>query len=263
MYTLKKLIIDLLLIHKGGIIMNKRQIFTVIFGRENVSDEELWNAGYGDAGIKIEVAPENISNYIQYKRQFLLEQTLRGIKYIKTSWVELPEKQAEQIDVVMKLIAYAVLSLNGYCVTVRNMTKTTETYLHKLGYVVRGGYQGGWIDMYEAYKSSLGEGYLTAEIAKQTLNLINALILQKFLAEKKNDKLQFVIIPTFSIQVEATNDKGLANDVLEKLGLEFDSDTLIKMHDGQPLTLIDLRNFNIVKEMQMPDFEIFKKYLTK
>ena len=109
---LAKLVIDLLLTFKGGKIMNKRDLFKIIFGKECVSDEELWNAGFGDCGReKIEVESKNISQYKKYKLELLRRKMLNRIENISTNWVDLPEKQKYQIEAIMKIIAYAVISL--------------------------------------------------------------------------------------------------------------------------------------------------------
>lgn len=52
---------------KGGKTMDRRQIFTIIFGKECVSDEELWNFGFGSCKGKIEVESKNISHFNDYK----------------------------------------------------------------------------------------------------------------------------------------------------------------------------------------------------
>ena len=53
------------------------QYVTRIFGKENVQDEELWNAGFGICGDLIEVGSENISQYVKYKNNLLWEKIKR------------------------------------------------------------------------------------------------------------------------------------------------------------------------------------------
>lgn len=261
---LTKLVIDLLLTFKGGKIMDKRNLFTIIFGKECVSDEELWNAGFGECRRKIEVEIENISQYSKYKQELLWRKMLNRIGNIRTSWVDLPEKQKEQIEVVMKIIAYAVISLED-CVTVRNVTGTTIQFLQKLGYDAWGSSNSGWINLYNARKAELVTEYLTAETAENLSNFINKYVLYNFLTEKKNEGKQYVIIPTADIPIRhcfrIEEEKALENDTLEQLGLEFDLETFVTSHSCKSLAFIDLRNFGIAEGMQTKQLEPLKKYL--
>lgn len=260
---LTKLVIHLLLTLKGGKIMDKRSLFTIIFGKECVSDEELWDAGFGDCGRKIEVEIENISQYSKYKRELLWRKMLNQIGDIETSWINLPKKQKEQIEVIMKIIAYAVISLKD-CVTVNNITGTTLQFLQKLGYNAWGSSHSGWINLYNAQKVELVTGYLTAETAENLSNAINKYVLNSFLKEKKKEGKQYVIIPTDSIHIRQDlsieEEKALTNDILEQLGLEFDLETFVTFHSCESLAFIDLRHFGIAEGMQT-QLEPLKKYL--
>ena len=246
--------------------MNERQIFTVIFGKENASDEELWNAGFGRCERKIEVESENIINYSRYKQDFLWKNILHKFgKSVKTDWVKLPKKQKEQVDMVMKLIAYSVFSAEDG-LTVENISSSTINFLNRLGYKAWSSGDKGWIYLDDAKKSLIESGeYLTAETAETLSNLINSMVLYNFLQEKKEAGLQFVIIPTANIPRGITMDKKLINDlsgeVLQKLGVEFDLYTFIEFHTHQQLTFIDLTNFDFNKEVQTKELESLKRYL--
>ena len=185
---------------KGEKIMDKRNLFTIIFGKECVSDEELWDAGFRDCGRKIEVEIKNISQYSKYKQELLWRKILNRIGNIETNWVNLPEKQKEQIEVVMKLVEYAVISLKD-CVTVHNITSTTLQFLQKLGYYTWGNSDSSWIYLYNARKIEFVTEYLTAETAENLSNAINKYVLYSFLTEKKKEGKEYVIIPTASIPV--------------------------------------------------------------
>ena len=245
--------------------MNKRDLFKIIFGKECVSDEELWNAGFGDCGReKIEVESKNISQYKKYKLGLLRIKMLNKIENISTNWVDLPEKQKYQIEVIMKIIAYAVISLKEY-VIVCNITGATIKFLRKLGYDVFSSDDTAWIYLYNARKVDFVTGYLTAETAENLSNFINNYILYSFLTEKKNEGKQYVLIPVDSIPIrEGLNieeKKTFANDVLKQLGLEFDLETFIEIHSSESLAFIDLRNFVIAKRLQTKQLEPLNKYL--
>lgn len=261
---LTKSVIDLLLTFKGGKIMDKRNLFTIIFGKECVSDEELWNAGFGECGKKIEVGAENILQYSKYKQEWLWEKMLNRIGNIRTSWVDLPEKQKEQIEVVMKIIAYAVFSLKD-CVTVDNITGTTIQFLQKLGYDVWDSSNSAWIHLYNARKVEPVTEYLTAERAENLSNFINKYVLYSFLTQKKKEGKQYVIIPTADIPIRQClnieETKVLTNDILEQLSLEFDLETFVTSHSCKTLVFINLRHFGIAEKMQTKQLEPLKKYL--
>lgn len=264
---LTKLAIDLLLTLKGGKIMDKRNLFTIIFGKECVSDEELWDAGFGECGRKIEVEMENISQYSKYKQELLRRKMLNRIGNIETNWVDLPKKQKEQIEVIMKIIAYAVISLED-CVTVNNITGTTVQFLKKLGYDVWSRDNSGWINLDNARIARKVEPvteYLTAETAENLSNYINKYVLYSFLTEKQKKGKKYVIISTSSIPIRQSFDieeeKTLAIDILEQLGLEFDLETFITSHSCESLAFIALRHFGIAERMQTKQLEPLKKYL--
>lgn len=245
--------------------MDKRSSFTIIFGKECVSDEELWDAGFGDCERKIEVEIENISQYSKYKRELLWRKMLNRIGNIETNWVDLPKKQKEQIEVIMKIIAYAVISLKD-CVTVNNITGTTLQFLQKLGYNAWGSSHSGWINLYNAQKVQLVTGYLTAETAENLSNAINKYVLNSFLKEKKKEGKQYVFIPTDSIHIRQDlsieEEKALTNDILEQLGLEFDLETFVTSHSCKSLAFIALRHCGSAEGMQIKQLESLKKYLT-
>lgn len=259
-----KLVIDLLQIFKGGKTMDKRNIFTIIFGKECVSDEELWNAGFGESGRKLEVEIENVLQCSEYKQELFWKKMLNRKENISTNWVDLPEKQKEQIEVIMKIIVYAVISLED-TVTVKNITETTIQFLQKLGYDAWSSSGYGWIKLYNARKVELTTKYLTAETAENLSNFINQYALYSFLVEKKKEGKQYAIIPTTDIPVRrclsAEEEITLAKDVLEQLSLEFDLETFITLHSCKPLVFIDLRNFDIEGVTKTKQLEPVKKYL--
>ncbi len=247
--------------------MDKRNLFTIIFGKECVSDEELWDAGFGECGRKIEVEMENISQYSKYKQELLRRKMLNRIGNIETNWVDLPKKQKEQIEVIMKIIAYAVISLED-CVTVNNITGTTVQFLKKLGYDVWSRDNSGWINLDNARIARKVEPvteYLTAETAENLSNYINKYVLYSFLTEKQKKGKKYVIISTSSIPIRQSFDieeeKTLAIDILEQLGLEFDLETFITSHSCESLAFIALRHFGIAERMQTKQLEPLKKYL--
>lgn len=105
--------------------IGKRKILKAIFGKEFVQDEELWEAGLGLYGDSIEVENKKISQYGQYKENFLKKKILSRIEFARTSWVVLPDSQKDQIKEVMKSILYGAASLEN-CVTVHNITGATR-----------------------------------------------------------------------------------------------------------------------------------------
>lgn len=245
--------------------MDRRRIFTIIFRKESVSDEELWNAGFGLFQSKIETGAKNILQYSKYKKNILHKQFLNKIEYVKTSWVKLPKEQKNQIEVIMKIIAYAVISLKDV-VTVYNATGTTLQLLEELGYDIWRSGDTTWIKWNEVRKTEAETKYLTAYTAKNLSNFINQYVLYNFLVCKWIQGKQYVIIPVTDIPIQdspgiETTITALANDVLEHLGLEFDLETFVTSHGCKPLAFIDLRLFGSIEEKQMKQLEPLNNYL--
>lgn len=241
-------------------ISGKQKILKVIFGKENVQDEELWNAGFGLCGDLIEVESENISQYGKYKNNLLWERILSKVGRVKTSWVKLPNRQKDQIEAVMKIIAYGAVSLKD-CVTVENMTGTTIQFLRKLGYEAWGSNEAGWIKLDVAEKAIDDTRYLTAETALTLSNFINTYILASFLEDKKSEGKNYVIVPIADIPKGYDETKQSTCAILESLNLDFDLDTLVSSHNRNSLVFIDLRHVCLMEENQKKRLEPLKHYL--
>lgn len=243
-------------------ISGKQKILKVIFGKENVQDEELWNAGFGICGDLIEVGSENISQYGKYKNNLLREKILSKVERIKTSWVKLPDGQKDQIEVIMKIIAYGSISLND-CVTVKNVTGATIQFLQNLGYDAWGSNEASWIwiRLDKAEKAKDDTRYLTAETALTLSNYINTYLLFSFLEDKKSEGKDYVIIPIEDIPQGYDKTKQNACAILENLNLDFDLDTLVSSHNHNSLVFIDLRHVCLMEENHKKRLEPLKNYL--
>lgn len=247
--------------------MDKREIFTAIFGKENVLDEELWNLGFAlSFEDKIEVESKNFSQYGKYKQKMLYETFFSKIEEVKTSWVKLPDSQKEQIDVIMKMIVYAAVSLET-CVTVENVTDATIRFLQRLGYNAWRSSYAGWIAWDEAKKVDNKTIYLTAETAKNLSNFINIYVFASFLEDEKSRGKEYAIIPVTEIPIDCECDdikkvKSRVSTILENLSMDFDLETFVTSHNCKPLVFIDLRHFSLNKEVQMKRLEPLKNYLT-
>ena len=230
-------------------ISGRQGILKVIFGKENVQDEELWNAGFGLCGDLIEVESENISQYGEYKSNVLWEEILSKVGKIRTSWFKLPDRQKDQIEVVMKLIAYGAVSLTD-CVTVENVTGSTIQFLNDLGYKAWSSHGTGWIHLDKVGKAKDDSRYLTAEKALTLSNYINTYILINFLEDKKEEGKDYVIIPIADIPKSHDESKQSARTILESLNLDFELDTLVSSHNHNSLVFIDLRHVCLMEDYQ-------------
>lgn len=239
--------------------MDKRQLLKIIFGKEEVSDEELWDAGFAlSFRNKIEVESKNISQYGKYKEEKLQEKFLKKMERVKTSWVELPNSTKDQIEVIMKMILYVAISLEDNAVTVQNVTEATLLFFQKLGYCAWGSRGSAWISWDEIKKVENETKYLTAKTVNALSNLINLYLLSSFLEAKKIAGKKYVIIPVTDILIASECN---LNSIMENLSLDFDSETLVTAHDCKPLVFIDLRNYSVKKEMQMRRLEHLNRYL--
>lgn len=245
--------------------IGKRKILKAIFGKEFVSDEELWDAGFGLYGDSIEVENKNISQYGQYKENFLKKKILSRIEFARTSWVVLPDSQKDQIKEVMKSILYGAASLEK-CVTVNNITGATIQFLQNLGYGTHGDYQSCWIDLEYAGNAKGDTKYLTAKTALNLSDCINTYILVNFLKKEKRVGKDYTIVPIASIPKYGGWYKDTENinntwSILDNLNLDFDLETLVSAHGHNSLAFIYLKNVNISKQMQKKQLETVQKKL--
>ena len=243
-------------------ISGRQRILKVIFGKENVQDEELWNAGFGLCGDLIEVESENISQYGEYKNNVLWKEVLSKVKVgkITNSWFKLPDRQKDQIEVVMKLIAYGAVSLMD-CVTVENVTGSTIQFLNDLGYKAWSSNGSGWIHLDEVGKAKDNSRYLIAEKALALSNYINTYILISFLEDKKQEGKDYVIIPIADIPKSHDESKQSVRTILESLNLDFELDILVSSHNHNSLVFIDLRHVCLMEDNQKKRLDPLKKYL--
>lgn len=237
--------------------IGKRKILKAIFGKEFVQDEELWEAGFGACGDLIEVESKNYCTYS--KKSFILEK----IGKVETRRrAKLPEGQKDQIEAVMKIIAYSAVLLQE-SVEVENMTGATIQFLKNLGYEVLDNTISHWITWKNAKKVEDNTRYLTAKTALALSDYINTYILVKFLEEKILEGKEYVIIPIEGMLKDKydSNQKQNARNILDSLNLDYDLDTLVSAHGHDSLAFIYLKNINISKEMQKKQLETVQKYL--
>lgn len=235
--------------------IGKRKILKAIFGKEFVQDEELWEAGFGACGDLIEVESKNYCTYS--KKSFILEK----IGKVETRRrAKLPEGQKDQIEAVMKIIAYSAVLLQE-SVEVENMTGATIQFLKNLGYEVLDNTISHWITWKNAKKVEDNTRYLTAKTALALSDYINIYILVKFLEEKIIEGKEYVIIPIKSMLKDKyySNQKQNARNILDSLNLDYDLDTLVSAHEHKSLAFICLENINT--SIQMHKTSNIAKYL--
>ena len=235
--------------------IGKRKILKAIFGKEFVQDEELWEAGFGACGDLIEVESKNYCTYS--KKSFILEK----IGKVETRRrAKLPEGQKDQIEAVMKIIAYSAVLLQE-SVEVENMTGATIQFLKNLGYEVLDNTISHWITWENAKKVEDNTRYLTAKTALALSDYINTYILVKFLEEKIIEGKEYVIIPIKSMLKDKyySNQKQNARNILDSLNLDYDLDTLVSAHEHKSLAFICLENINT--SIQMHKTSNIAKYL--
>ena len=225
--------------------MDKRDIFKIIFGKECVSDEELWVAGFGIVENLIEVDIKNISPYREYKQNLLNKKFLRKLKKVKTHWVKLPNNQMEQIKTIMDIITYGMFSLD-YEVTVTNITGATIQFLKRLGYHIS---LETFIKLTESSEPEIADTkYLTAETVVSLANFINTYLFACFLEEKRNNGYKYVIIPLVDIVKDRYNPKGEIYHILKVLHIDFQNYdyNFISAHENIPLIFINLETWNLI-----------------
>ena len=235
--------------------IGKRKILKAIFGKEFVQDEELWEAGFGACGDLIEVESKNYCTYS--KKSFILEK----IGKVETRRrAKLPEGQKDQIEAVMKIIAYSAVLLQE-SVEVENMTGATIQFLKNLGYEVLDNTISHWITWKNAKKVEDNTRYLTAKTALALSDYINTYILVKFLEEKILEGKEYVIIPIKGMLKDKydSNQKQNARNILDSLNLDYDLDTLVSAHEHKSLAFICLENINT--SIQMHKTSNIAKYL--
>ncbi len=235
--------------------IGKRKILKAIFGKEFVQDEELWEAGFGACGDLIEVESKNYCTYS--KKSFILEK----IGKVETRRrAKLPEGQKDQIEAVMKIIAYSAVLLQE-SVEVENMTGATIQFLKNLGYEVLDNTISHMITWGDAKKVEDNTRYLTAKTALALSDYINTYILVKFLEEKILEGKEYVIIPIKSMLKDKyySNQKQNARNILDSLNLDYDLDTLVSAHEHKSLAFICLENINT--SIQMHKTSNIAKYL--
>lgn len=214
--------------------IKRQDLFQIIFENSNPSDEELWNAGFGDVGVSIEVDKKNITSFDEFRYEYLRKNILCKLDFkCETNNGYIPEDQTNQINAIMKLIAYKAISSES-SVNVCNLSRTSEIFLAKLGYTVYNFYSGYNISFDNPKETTLVETkYLTATTANEISEIIRKNITLSFLSKMRKEGRNYVIISADS----------RTHRILDELCLDYDIETF-RSTSHQYYTFIDLRNFS-------------------